>query len=46
MYTTYIYDYGGDNNVNATEVTEITEIVTNNYTTLNDYIQTKKTNYK
>ncbi len=35
MYTTNTYQYGGANNVAATEVSNITETVTNDYTTLN-----------
>ena len=36
VYTTNWYNYGGTNNINATEVDDITETVTNDYTTLNE----------
>ena len=38
MYTTNEYQYGGANNANATEVSDIVETVTNDYTTLNKNI--------
>ena len=38
MYSTNYYSYGGPNNPDSTEVANITETVTNDYTTLNSNI--------